>query len=649
MTRLSRLLFGPAKDPTRPGAVHRLALVAFFAWVGLGADGLSSACYGPEEGFLALKEHHFLAIPLAILVILTVAILSASYAKIIELFPGGGGGYIVATRLLGKGPGLLSGSALVVDYALTVTISVASGVDQLFSFLPAGLAQYKVLAAVGVLALLTVLNLRGVKESILVLLPIFLLFVLTHALLIGAALIQRGDQLSPVLDQLSKEATHGAGTIGIVGLIGILFYAYTHGAGTYTGIEAVSDSMQILREPKVKTGKRTMMYMAISLSITAAGILIGYLLVGATKEGHRTLNATLFSRVLADWPGGGALVVVTLVAEGLLLFVAAQSGLIGGPRALAIMAHDRWVPGRFAHLSDRLVVADGVALMSLGAFAFLLGTQGDVRLLVVLYSINVFITFVLAQSGMCVHWLRQRRRGEEWAWGLTINGAGFAVAALILAMMVYHKFGEGGWITLLVTAALVGFCVVVRTHYAKIARLIRRLDERLMPVELPATPGPPAAKDPGAPTAMILVSGFNGLGVHAILTLHRLHPGHYKNFVFVSVGQVDYSTLQTEEEVTRLKGETETALRGYEPFVRALGGYLETRVSVSADVAGELETICLQVAREFPRAVIFAGQLVFERETPWTRLLHSFVTYDLQRRMHLAGMPLMILPVRMRE
>lgn len=649
MTSIREFFLGPPKDPTKPGAIHRLALIAFFAWVGLGADGLSSICYGPEEAFLGLGQHHFLAIPLAIMVIVTVAVLSAGYAKIIELFPGGGGGYIVATRLLGRGPGLVSGCALIVDYSLTITISVASGVDQIFSFLPAEIAQFKVLAAVGILGMLTLLNLRGVKESILFLLPIFMLFLVTHALMLVGVFFVHGGKIPQVMDQLNAEWEAGAGTVGIAVLMGVLFRAYTHGAGTYTGIEAVSDSMQILREPRVQTGKRTMLYMAISLSIMAAGILIGYLLVNAEKEGHLTLNATLFNRVAADWPGGAALVVVTLLAEGLLLFVAAQAGLIGGPRALAIMAHDRWVPGRFAHLSDRLVVADGVALMSLGAFVFLLGTQGDVRILVVLYAINVFITFVLAQLGMVVHWLKQRRGGAPWLRGFLINGFGFVLAGIILVMNVVYKFTEGAWITLLVTTGMALVCIAVRFHYARIGRLLRLLDKRLIGLDLPGSDRPPAAKDPNAPTAVILASGFNGLGVHALLTLHRIYPNHYKNFVIVSVGQVDYSHFQSEEEVRSLREETERALRRYEPYVRALNGYFETRVTVGADVTGDLEEICIQIAKEFPRAVFFGGQLVFERETPWTRLLHSFVTYDLQRRLHLAGLPITILPVRMRE
>ena len=171
---LRELLLGKAKDPLDPKVFHQISLVAFLAWVGLGADGLSSSAYGPEEAYLALGHHFYLALPLAVLMAVTVFIISASYSQIIELFPTGGGGYLVATKLLGARAGLVSGSALVVDYMLTITISIASSADALFSFLPAGWQPYKLLVEIFLIFGLIFLNLRGVRESVLFLLPIFL-------------------------------------------------------------------------------------------------------------------------------------------------------------------------------------------------------------------------------------------------------------------------------------------------------------------------------------------------------------------------------------------------------------------------------------------------------------------------------------------
>ena len=173
------------------------------------------------------------------------------------------------------------------------------------------------------------------------------------------------------------------------------------GGGTYTGIEAVSNGLPILREPRTVTGKRTMIYMALSLAFIAGGILIGYLLLDVTQQNGQTLNAVLFYKLVGSWklgslPVGTLFITFTLITEGALLFVAAQTGFIDGPRVLATMAHDRWLPRRFSYLSTRLVTQDGVLAMGLSAFIILLATEARVEMLVVLYAINVFLTFTLS-------------------------------------------------------------------------------------------------------------------------------------------------------------------------------------------------------------------------------------------------------------
>src|SRR5512147_730722 len=194
--RLKTLILGGKHDIEDSSLFHNLALIAFFAWVGLGADGLSSSCYGPEEAFLALKGHVHLSVFVAIMTGLTVFIIAASYSQIIELFPTGGGGYLVASKLLSPGVGMVSGSALLIDYVLTITISVASGADALFSFLPPGWLPYKLTFALAGVLILTVMNMRGVKESVLPLVPIFLTFVITHAFIIGYALVSHAGNFS---------------------------------------------------------------------------------------------------------------------------------------------------------------------------------------------------------------------------------------------------------------------------------------------------------------------------------------------------------------------------------------------------------------------------------------------------------------------
>src|SRR5262245_43520986 len=396
---LWRFLIGRPRSLTDRSIFHRLSLIPFLAWVGLGADGLSSSAYGPEEAFIVLGQHGYLAVALAAVMAGTVLVISRAYSVIIEDFPHGGGGYVVATKLLGERAGVLSGSALLVDYVLTITISIAAAGDALFSFLPLDPA-WKLGIAVGLILALTTMNIRGIRESVLLLLPIFLIFVLTHALLIAGGLLAKAPQFGRTVEEIGAGFREGSASLGIAGLLLLFFRAYSLGGGTYTGIEAVSNGLPILREPRVENGKRTMLYMALSLAVTASGLLLCYLLWRLTGETNKTLNAVLAERVAGGLPGGRLFVVLTLLSEGALLVGAAQTGFIDGPRVLANMANDSWMPRRFAALSERLTTQNGIVLMTAAALGALAYTGGNVQHLVVMYSINVFLTFSLSTFAM---------------------------------------------------------------------------------------------------------------------------------------------------------------------------------------------------------------------------------------------------------
>src|ERR1051325_4160960 len=238
---LKRVFIGKPKNPLDPHVFHQVSLIAFLAWVGLGADGLSSSAYGPEEAYLALGQHFFLALPLAILMALTVFVISASYSHIIELFPTGGGGYLVATKLLGPRIGLVSGSALIVDYMLTITISVASAGDQIFSFIPASLQGVKLTVEFALILFLIYLNLRGAKESVVFLLPIFLAFVVAHIFAIALGIAPNASELPHVAAATYQRTVGDIQGIGFWTTIFLVLHAYSLGGGTYTGIEAVSN------------------------------------------------------------------------------------------------------------------------------------------------------------------------------------------------------------------------------------------------------------------------------------------------------------------------------------------------------------------------------------------------------------------------
>src|ERR1700738_822162 len=370
--RLLRLLLGGPKDIHDPHLFQHISLAAFLAWVGLGADGLSSSSYGPQEAFKNLGGHTYLAVFLALATAVTVLIIAASYSRVIEHFPFGGGGYVVATRLLGPRWGLTSGCALLVDYVLTIATSIAGGGDALFSVLPNGdtwatttifgLPLKLHVELLAVLALV-ILNLRGVKESVKVLMPIFVTFLVTHAVIISAGIFLHLGRAHEVVREVSTGLKNDVSTLGLGALALIFLRAYSLGGGTYTGIEAVSNGLQIMREPRVATGKRTMAYMAVSLALTSAGLIFCYLLWHVAPVANKTLNAVLFERLASNWQVlgfhvGPEIITFALLTEGALLFVAAQTGFVDGPRVLATMASDRWLPRRFANLSARLVTQD---------------------------------------------------------------------------------------------------------------------------------------------------------------------------------------------------------------------------------------------------------------------------------------------------
>src|SRR5712692_9672511 len=648
---LRTLFFGKAKDPLAPDVFHRVSLVAFLAWVGLGSDGLSSSCYGPEEAFLALSTHTFLAIALALFMAVTIFVISASYSQLIELFPTGGGGYLVATKLLGRYPGLVSGSALLVDYVLTIAISIASGADAIFSFLPLTAQAYKLWAAAAAIGLLIMLNLRGVKESVVVLLPIFFAFLFTHAIVILYGIVAHLDTAPAVITASFRESQASLQDLGFLGMVLILLRAYSLGGGTYTGIEAVSNGLQILREPRVETGKRTMLYMAASLAFTASGLLLVYLLVGVQSEPGKTLNASLVMALVQNWHIGGVPVgtvffLVTMLAEGTILFVAAQTGFLGGPQVLANMALDSWVPRRFYQLSERLVAQDGVLLMGGFALALLFYTHGDVHLLVVLYSINVFLTFSLSQLGMCRHWWQVRDQEPSWRKRLLVNGSGLVLTTGILIATVTLKFRAGGWVTVVLTSAVIGLCLYINRHYREAEKSLRRLDDVLLELPLPDDPPPVPSRNPNAPTAVFFVNSYNGLWIHSVLGVPRLFGTHFKNFVFVGVGVIDSSRFKGREEIDNLHRQTEQNLKKYVSFVKRQGYYAEYWCGLGTDSIDELERLAHEVAKRFPRAVFFAGKLVFRQERFWDKVLHNQAAFTLQRRLQFAGLPMVVLPVR---
>lgn len=650
VTKLTRWLVGAPRDIDDPRLFHKISLIAFLAWVGLGSDGLSSSAYGPHEAFKALGEHRELAVFLAVATALTVFIISFAYSRIIEHFPTGGGGYVVATKLLGAPAGVVSGSALLVDYVLTITVSIAAGADAIFAFLPADAGHLKMPVECGGIILLIVMNLRGVKESIKVLLPIFLLFVATHAVMLLAVLIGHCGAVPATFSTAVAHAGSSYREIGAWALFLVLAKAFSQGAGTYTGIEAVSNGLAIMREPRVATGKRTMLYMALSLAITAGGIIFCYLLMDVRVDPlnpDRPLNAVLLENLVrgSAWLGPW-FVVLTLVAEAALLFVAAQTGFIDGPRVMANMALDSWLPHRFSSLSERLTTHYGVLIIGATALAALLYTHGKVDMLVVMYSINVFITFSLTELGMCKFYITRRRQHADWKHCLPIHATGLVLCVSILVLMVAEKFDYGAWLTLVVTLCLICFCVLIRRYYRVVYDNLG-----LLPIDIEVPP--PGSNTPPndhldytQPTAVLLVGGYSGLGIHSLLEIRRVFPDYFKQFVFVSVGVVDSGNFKGTDEMEALKTETQLSLAKYVALARKLGFKAASVMAVGNEPVAPAVEQCCELALRYRKAMFFAGKLVFQRETWYHRLLHNETALAIQNNLQWLGYPTVILPVR---
>ena len=650
LQRLRRWVVGAPRNLHDATLGHTLSLTAIMAWVGLGADGLSSSAYGPEEAFKAIGVHTHLAVPLALATAGTVFLLATAYSRVVEVFPVGGG-YAVATRSLGARTGIVSGAALLVDYVLTIAISIAAAADALFSLAPLSWQAAKLPTALVTTAGLLLLNLRGVRESILILAPIFAVFVLSHIFLIGASVALHLPQVGEVATQVTQgfSGDLSAAGIGLISMAALFLNAYALGGGTYTGIEAVSNALPLMREPRVRTARRTMTMLAWSLAVCAGGLVLGYLLWGITPVPGKTMNAVLTEAVAAHLPGGSIFTVVTLVSASALLVVAAQAGFIGGPRVMANLAGDGWLPRRFTRLSDRLVTEQGVIVMGAAALLALVFTRGLVDLLVVMYSINVFLTFTLTMLGMVRYWWREQTAPRAVrVRRLVLFGFAAVLCAAILTVTVSAKFTVGGWITVVATAVIVVLCFIIRNHYQRLSQRMAKAFAGLVPAMPAAALGAavtvPISGPASPPTVVLLANSLNGASWHTLLHALRTFPGHFKQVVVVGVAIVDaIDSAATEAAEARLREQ----LAAWLPQIHELGLPCSISTGSGTEADRAVEAVVVSLRLEYPRMVVFAGKVLATHEGWSWRLLHNDTALAVQRRLQWVGIPVHLVAARL--
>jgi K+ transporter len=290
-------------------------------------------------------------------------------------------------------------------------------------------------------------------------------------------------------------------------------------------------------------------------------------------------------------------------------------------------------------------------LMGMAAFLMMLMTQGNVKFLVILYSINVFITFSLSQLGMVKHWWTERMNEKSWFKKLLINGIGLVLTSFILISVTIIKFTEGGWITLVVTGSLILLAFYIKGHYKKTSELFIKLNEIVDSVEASIydiqehkfrSNGPPTNK-----TAAILVNGFNGLGLHTLLSTIKLFSGNFNNYIFIQIGAIDAGNFKGIDEVTNLDVFVKKETARYVNFMRKNGYNSEAFTSIGTDITEEIDKILPEILNKYPNTVFFGGQIVFPKETFATRWLHNYIVFTLQKKFYRIGIPFVILPIRL--
>jgi hypothetical protein len=396
----------------------------------------------------------------------------------------------------------------------------------------------------------------------------------------------------------------------------------------------------------------TMFYMAVSLALTAGGIILLYLLWDAHPVHGETLNATTFRRIIAGMGLGSdmlnhVLLAVVLAFEAGLLFVAANTGFLGGPSVLSNMASDSWVPHQFRYLSTRLVKQNGILVMGVAALAILFWTRGRVTVLVVLYSLSVFLTFAVSLFGLCLYWWRHRKDTDNvrWVRRFLLSLSGFVICAGILAILLVERFTQGGWATALIIAAIAGLCVFIRNHYRQTKRAIRSVDrvfanQPFGPVKGEIDP------DPEAHTAVFIVGNSRGGGLHALLWVLRMFPGHFKNFLFVNARTVDAHAYGGEGAMEKMREDAARTLEYFVDFCQSHGIASASYIGFGTDAVEEVTRMCEQISHEYPNAIFFTSKLIFASDNWFTRLLHNQAALAVQRRLHFEGLQMVILPMK---
>lgn len=475
----------------RPLATEAAAEQTIGKLVGLAvfsSDAMSSVAYGPQELMLILAAAGAGAIHLALPIVLAIVgllmILTFSYEQTIHAYPGGGGAYIVARDNLGEAPAQVAGAALLTDYILTVAVSISSGVAQLVSAYPV-IHPYRVWLAVGLILVIMVINLRGVKESgITFAIPTYFFLLMMFATVIIGFVRYLSGSLGVLIDPPVMEV----GFLQPLSLF-LILKAFANGTTSLTGVEAISNGITAFKEPRSKNAGQTLVWMAGIMGILLTSITFLSIKIGAVPVEGETVISQLFRTI---YQGRGLLYIMSISSTTIILIMAANTAFADFPRLGALQAGDGFLPRQLTFRGSRLVFSSGIAALAIFASLLVIVFQASVTKLIPLYAIGVFLSFTLSQTGMAHRWWKSGhlKLGEEkveagstlrfdkgWIFKMIVNGFGAVCTFVVMIIFAVTKFNDGAWVVILLTPSLVALFFLIHHHYKKLAQQLS-LDKR---------------------------------------------------------------------------------------------------------------------------------------------------------------------------
>lgn len=462
ISKLRRILIG---SPLETSHQHHELIPKWKALAVLSSDALSSVAYATEEIIIPLAVAAATipfatnwVLPIAGAILFLMFIVAMSYRETIQAYPKGGGAYVVAKENLGEKAALIAGAALMIDYVLTVAVSVSAGVENLVSAFPQ-LASVQVFTCIWIILLLMTLSLRGIGESSTIFaIPTYFFIVTMFIMIISGLLHNPHEHVNPIMDVFETNYPE-------IGML-LLLRAFSSGCAALTGIEAVSDGIPLFKHPQAENAKKTLMYMVFIL----AGLFFGIsYLVSVHNLSHKE-GITLISQLSSLIFGDSVMFYMVQVGVALILFLAASTAYADFPRLSSFLARDRYAPRQLASIGDRLVFSNGIIGLSIGAILLVIFFGGRTHYLIPLYSVGVFLSFTISQSGMVVRHLKLKQKG--WKFAVFRSGFGAFCTAIVLVVVAIFKFTHGAWMVIIVIPFMVYIFSRIHFHYIMFAREI---------------------------------------------------------------------------------------------------------------------------------------------------------------------------------